>query len=255
MPKLNAILAVEKGRRTELHTLITNLHKVTQQPALLTGHHKRYTPRKEDGEAFPDDQQVVQLTHEAAVKDISGALKSLLDTVATKDWTNCEARADVVVDGKVFLPQVPVTFLLFLEKELHDLQTFVEKMVELDPAERWTFDPSSGLHQSEPVQTQKTKKEQRPIVLYHATEHHPAQTQLITEDVVIGHWTTTKYSGAIPRPKKRALLDRIVKLEEAVKFARERANARDAVEVNVGRRILDFVFEGAQAEGAVTREG
>jgi len=101
-PKLNAILAVEKGRRTELHTLITNLHKVTQQPALLTGHHKRYTARKEDGEAFPDDQQVVQLTHEAAVRDISGALKSLLDTVATKDWTNCEARADVMVDGKVF---------------------------------------------------------------------------------------------------------------------------------------------------------
>lgn len=254
MPKLNAILAVEKGRRTELHTLITGLHKATQQPALMTGHHKKYTPRKEDGESFPDDTQVVQLTYETAIKDISGALVGLLDTVATKDFTNCEARADVVVDGKVFLPQVPVTFLLFLEKELHDLRTFVEKLVELDPAERWSYDPSSGLHQSEPVQTQKTKKEQRPIVLYHATEHHPAQTQLITEDVVIGHWTTKKYSGAIPRPKKRALLDRIVKLEEAVKFARERANAIDAVEVDVGRRILDFVFEGAQAEGPIGRK-
>lgn len=253
MPKLNAILAVEKGRRTELHTLITSLHRATQQASLMTGHHKKFTPRREDGEAFPDDSQVVQLTYEAAIKDITGALVSLLDTVATKDWTNCEARADVVVDGKVFLPQVPVTFLLFLEKELHDLRTFVEKMVELDPAERWSYDAGTGLHQSEPVQTQKTKKEQRPIVLYHATEHHPAQTQLITEDVVVGHWTTVKRSGAIPRPRKRALLERITKLEEAVKFARERANSIDAIEINAGRRILEFIFEGAQAEGPVKK--
>ena len=253
MPKLNAILAVEKGRRTDLHTLITSLHKSTQQPALMTGHHKKFTPRREDGETYPDDTQVVQLTYEAAIKDITGALVSLLDTVATKDWSNCDAKADVVVDGRVFLPQVPVTYLLFLEKELHDLRTFVEKMVELDPAERWTYDPSTGLFQSEPVQTQKTKKEQRPIVLYHATEHHPAQTQLITEDVVIGHWTTTKSSGAIPRPRKKALLERITKLEEAVKFARERANSSEATEINAGRRILDFIFEGTQAEGPVVK--
>ena len=103
------------------------------------------------------------------------------------------------------------------------------------------------------MQTQKTKKEQRPIVLYHATEHHPAQTQLITEDVVIGHWTTTKWSGAIPRPRKRALLERIVKLEEAVKFARERANSIDATEAHAGRRILDFIFEGTQAEGPLRK--
>lgn len=253
MPKLSAILAVEKGRRTELHTLITSLHKATQQPSLMTGHHKKFTPRREDGETFPDDSQVVQLTYEAAIKDISGALQKLLDTVAIKDWSNCKARADVVVDGKVFLPEVPVTYLLFLEKELHDLRTFVEKMVELDPAERWSYDSGTGLHQSDPVQTQKTKKEQRPIVLYHATEHHPAQTQLITEDVVVGHWTTIKRSGAIPRPRKKALLDRIMKLEEAVKFARERANSIEAVEVSAGRRILDFIFEGTEAEGPIAK--
>jgi len=100
MTKLNAILAVEKGRRTDLHTLITSLHKSTQQPALMTGHHKKFTPRREEGETFPDDTQVVQLTHESAIKDITGALVKLLDTVATKDWSNCVARADVVLDGK-----------------------------------------------------------------------------------------------------------------------------------------------------------
>ena len=100
-----------------------------------------------------------------------------------------------------------------------------------------------GLFRSEPVKTSKTKKTQRPIVLYDATEHHPAQTQIITDDVVIGHWTTTKFSGAIPRPKKRVLLERIRKLEEAVKFAREQANSMEADEKKVGQKVLDFIFK------------
>jgi hypothetical protein len=244
MPKLSAILAIEKGRRTDHHTIITDLHKRTQAVALMTGHHKKYDPKKEDGETFPADRQTVQLRADDALTQVQATLMSLFDTVATKDWSNCEAKADIVLDGKVFLPKVPVTFLLFLEKELHDLKTFVEKMVELDPSERWTLDAGSGLFQSEPVQTQKTKKEQRPIVLYHATEHHPAQTQLITEDVVIGTWTTTKFSGALPRSTKLEILGRISKLEEAVKFAREQANSIQAVETNPGSQILGFIFKG-----------
>jgi len=83
---------------------------------------------------------------------------------------------------------------------------------------------------------------QKGIVLYDATEHHPAQTQLITEDVVVGHWTTTKFSGAIPRPRKKVLLERIRQLADAVKFAREQANSIEADDQKVGRKVLDFIF-------------
>lgn len=244
MPKLSAVLAIEKGRRTDHHNIISALHKSTQQPALMTGHHKKYDPKKEEGETFPPDRQTVQLRAEDALAQVQATLVNLFDTVATKDWSNCEAKADINLDGQVFLPKVPVTFLLFLEKELHDLRTFVEKMVELDPSETWTYDSSTGLFQSAPVQTQKTKKEQRPIVLYHATEHHPAQTQLITEDVVIGTWTTTKFSGALPRQTKLQILERITKLEEAVKFAREQANSIQAIETNPGAKVLGYIFKG-----------
>ena len=79
-------------------------------------------------------------------------------------------------------------------------------------------------------------------MLYDATPEHPAQTQLITEDVVIGHWTTTYFSGAIPRPKKRRFLERITELQEAVKFAREQANSQEADEQRVGRKLLTHVF-------------
>lgn len=245
MPKLNQILAIEKNKKTQLHKEITELHHATQKPPLLNGHHKVFTAREEDGESFPDDVQKVQHLHHEVIDQVCDRLAVLMDVTASKDWTNCNAKADLVVNGEPFLEQVPVPYLLFLEKELHDLHTFVEKICELDPGETWTLDPNSGQYRSEPVKTSKTKKLQKPIVLYDATPDHPAQTQLITEDVVIGHWTTTKFSGAIPRPRKKMLLERISLLEDAAKFAREQANSIEATEPKVGRKILDFIFKSA----------
>lgn len=243
MPKINQILAVEKNKRTVLHKEITELHRQTQQPALMTGHQKTFVPKEEDDETYPPEERKVQILHQDALDDVSDRLASLMDVTATKDWSNCKARADVVVGGEVFLKEVPVTYCLFLEKELTDLQTFVSKMVELDPAQNWTYDANSGQYRSDSTTTHKTKKLQKPIVLYDATPEHPAQTQLITEDVVIGHWTTTHFSGAIPRPKKRHLLERIQELHDAVKFAREQANSLEAEEPRIGKKILGYIFK------------
>jgi len=245
MPKLNQILAIEKGKKTLLHQEITDLHKATQKPQLLTGHQKTFVPKEEDGESFPDDRQHVQHRATEVIDQVAERLTALMDVTATKDWANTSARADVQIGGETFLEDVPVTYLLFLEKELKDLHTFVTKVVELDPAEVWTLDANSGLFRSEPVKTGKTKKTQRAIVKYDATDHHPAQTEMITEDVVIGHWTTIKFSGALPRPEKKAMLERIRVLQDAVKFAREHANSMEVTDQKVGRKVLDYLFKNA----------
>jgi hypothetical protein len=243
MPKLNQILAIEKGKKTTLHNEITALHKATQKTQLVTGHHKTFVPKDEDGETFPDERQHVQHRAQEVIKQVTERLTTLMDVTATKDWANTSARADVMVNGEKFLENVPVTYLLFLEKELNDLHTFVSKIVELDGAEQWTADPNTGLFRSEPVKTHKTKKLQRPIVLYAATTEHPAQTQLITEDVVIGHWTTVKFSGALPGSEKKRMLEKIRTLQDAVKFAREQANSMEVTEQKVGAKVLSFIFE------------
>ncbi len=242
MAKLNQILAIEKGKKTQLHKEITELHRATQKNQLMTGHHKTFASKEEGGETFPDDRQHVQHRASEVIEQVSERLSTLMDVTATKDWANCSARADVVVDGDVFLSDVPVTYLLFLVKELADLHTFVSKVVELDPAEQWTLDPNSGLFRSEPVTTHKTKNVQRAVVLYDATEHHPAHTQMITDDVVIGHWTTVKFSGALPRPAKKRMLDRIANLQDAVKFARVKANSMEADDQRMGAKVLKYVF-------------
>ena len=83
---------------------------------------------------------------------------------------------------------------------------------------------------------------QRPVVLYDATEHHPAQTQLISEDVTIGHWETTYRSGALPVPRKEALLEKIDAVRNAVKRARSRANDQEVARREVGAALLSYIF-------------
>jgi hypothetical protein len=245
-PKLNQILAIEKGVKTHTYNLVTELHKATQKSALMNGFLKSYEPKNEDGETYPPESQRVQYEHVGVLRSITKSLTELFDVTATKDWTNCVAKADVVVDGKTLLSDVPATYLLFLEKQLSDLHTFVSKMVELDSNNAWVFDEATGLYKTPtPVTTQRTKKVQRAIVLYDATEHHPAQTQLISEDQVVGSWVTQKVSGAIPKTKKDRILERIDLLTKAVKFAREKANSIKVVELlgSAGDKVFSYLFD------------
>ena len=148
----------------------------------------------------------------------------------------------MVVDGKVLLSQVPATYLLFLEKQLVDMHTFIKKLPVLDPSEAWAHDASADCWATEPVQTTKTKKVPRNHVKSEATEKHPAQVEVYHEDVVVGNWRTIKFSSALPAKRVNELLARVEKLQEAVKFAREEANSLEVTEQKVGAKIFDYLF-------------
>src|SRR6478752_7224234 len=124
MPRLNQIIAVEKGIKTRSHTELTEAHHALQKPALLSGISRSYRPKDEEGEQLPPEATRVQAKAEEVIRKTADILVALFDVTATKDYTNCKARADVVVDGKTLLAGVPVTYLLFLEKQLVDLHTF-----------------------------------------------------------------------------------------------------------------------------------
>jgi hypothetical protein len=241
--RLNQILAVEKSVKSKAHSEITRLHNSCKKPGLFAGMTKVFEALEDAGEDFPPESQRVQMNATAVIKVAKRALAELFDVTATKDAGNQEAKADVVVDGKVLLEQIPATTLLFLEKQLTDLVTFAAKLPTLDPAFEWTFDEATNVWKTPPQRASRTKKTQRPIVLYDATEHHPAQTQLITEDVVVGHWTTIRHSGALPVAERDKFLERAEKLSRAVKVAREAANAQEVVRRHVGDKVLDYLFD------------
>jgi len=242
MPRLNQIIAIEKGTKGRSLQELTEAHHALQKPALLSGIARTYRPKDEEGEQFPPESTRVQMKSEEIIRQTVATLTKLFDVTATKDWTNCRARADIVVDGQTLLAQVPATYLLFLEKQLVDLVTFIRKLPVLDASESWTFDPTSDTWATEPVQTAKTKKIPRNHVKAEATDKHPAQVEVYYEDVVVGHWRTVKYSGALPAQRVNELLGRVEKLQQAVKFAREEANDADAEEQKVGERVLGYIF-------------
>jgi hypothetical protein len=242
MPKLNQIIAIEKSVKSQSLRELTDAHQVLQKPAMLAGIARTYRPKDEEGEQLPPEATKVQIKTEEVIHKTVDILTRLFDVTATKDWSNDKAKADVVVDGKVLLSQVPVTYLLFLEKQLVDLHTFVKKLPVLDAAETWTFDPSADCWATEPMQTVKTKKIPRNHVKAEATEHHPAQVEVYYEDVAVGYWRTVKFSGALPAKRVNELAERVEKLQQAVKFAREEANGIEVQDQKIGDKVFQYIF-------------
>jgi hypothetical protein len=243
MAKLNQIIAVEKGAKSRAFEELTAVYQMLEKTPLLSGISRVYTPRDEEGEVLPAESTRVQFTAQESLARASAALKELWEVTATKDWANCNAKADVVVDGRTLLEGVPVTYLLFLEKQLIDIHTFIKKLPVLDQAETWTPDDTqTGVYVTREIQTLRTKKVPRNHVKAEATKEHPAQVEMYNEDVVVGTWATRKFSGTLPSSQVRELRVRVEKLQAAVKYAREEANGADAPQVLDADEILQFIF-------------
>lgn len=245
MPRLSQIIAAEGGVKSRTFAELTEAHHKVQKAQLLSGLSRVYQPKDEEGEQLPSESVRVQVQADDVIEQTVASLTRLFDVVATKDFGNQTAGADIVVDGRVLVTNAPVTFLLFLEKQLTDLHTFVKKLPVLDNAESWEFDAQSGSWKTAPVRTLRSKKVLRNHVKAEATDRHPAQVDTFAEDVTVGYWTLTKFSGALPATRVAVLLDRVAQLQQAVKFAREEANSAEVTQKKVGDDLLQWLFSAS----------
>ncbi|WP_336081573.1 DUF7873 family protein [Nocardia sp. SSK8] len=242
MTKLNQIIAVEKGVKSGATRELADKQALLGKPTLLAGLARTYQPKDEEGEQLPPESTRVQVKSEQVLRDTAATLTRLFDVTATKDWANCEAKADVTVDGTTLLSAVPVSYLLFLDKQLTDLLAFVARLPVLDAAESWSFDDSSDTWRTDAVRTIRTRKVPRNHVKAEATDKHPAQVEVYYEDIAVGYWTTVKFSGALPARRVNELSARIDKLRRAVQFAREEANGAEIADRRVGEVVFDYLF-------------
>jgi hypothetical protein len=240
--KLNQIIAVEKGVKSKTYADISAAHHQVQKAALLSGIARAYQPKDDEGEQLPPESTRVQIKAEDVLTEAAATLTRLFDVTATKDWANCTAFADVVVDGVQLVKGAPVSYLLFLEKQLNDLHTFAAKLPTLDASESWHFDDAAGCWATDVVQTVRSKKIPRNHVKAEATQQHPAQVEVYFEDVAVGYWKTVKFSGALPATRVRELVERIEKVQAAVKYAREQANGTDVTDMKVGDKVFGYLF-------------
>ena len=242
-PKLCEIIAVVSGKKGEVDKAVTESYHKFQKGELFDGLSRTYRPRTEDGEQLPPEAKQPQLRAKDLVVEACSRWSELFDLTLTLDHGNCLARGDILSDdGKAIASDVPVSTLLFLEKQLANIHAFVNKLPTPDPAEVWKHDGAQDLLATAVRQTARTKKVQKPLVLFPATPEHPAQTQLVTEDIVAGDWSQTLFTSRIPASQKNEILDRVTKLQDAVKVARERANSIEVEKKKIGESVLSYVF-------------
>lgn len=243
-PKLNQLLAVERQTKTSTHEQVTAQYQIVQKEPLLSGISRTYRALDEDGEKFPAESTSVQVRVSQVLKTVSERMTDLFDITLARDTANCTARADLEVDGKTLLKDVPVTYLLWLEKQLTDIHSVIVKLPTLPQTEDWTYDASQDVFKSATVETAKTKKLPRAFVKAEATKEHPAQVEVVHDDRVTGYWSTTKFSGAIQKQRAQLLRDRAEKLLAATKFAREKANLVETQKVSAAAEIFGYLFAG-----------
>lgn len=244
MPTLAQILAIESGEKNKTEKEFTELHRKAEQPKLYDGRVRNYRPADENGVEEPDELQNVQLRAKEVLEEVAKLLVGSWNLTATKDWANAGmARADVKLEnGKLLIKDAPVTYLLWLEKKLNDIHTFIEKMPILDPSEVWKWSNEKNCYTTEQTWTNRTKKVMRNHQKAPATDKHPAQVEVYTEDVVIGRYQATKFSGALPAKEKEDLLQRARELKKAVLFARESANSTMVEKLNIAGPLFEYLL-------------
>lgn len=247
MTRISQIISVVGGVKNDVESQTSALERSVTQPELLSGISRSYRPRAEDGVQLPPQSTRVQITAEETLAKVESLLTRFLDVTRTLDEANAQARADVIIDGNVILNSVTTGHLLFLERELGKIQEFVAKIPVLDQATTWTTEGQDrGVSKTPPVETERTEKKPYNHVRVKAEVidgHLVAPVvDVMAHDEVVGYWSTVKFSGALEPRRKREILDRITMLREAVKYAREEANATDVIDVREGRAIFEWLL-------------
>lgn len=242
--KLNQLIAIITGGKTKTQKDITDLYKKVQKRDLFEGLTRKYEPKDEEGDRYPDEEKIINFKVSDMLVEAEDILSKLWDLVYTQDLANCEARADIKINDKVLLAAVPVTNLMYLEKQLTDLHSLISALPTLNPGEKWSFDSTLGYYAGEPKKTFKTKKVPKNHVKAEATKEHPAQVEVYHEDVVVGTWTTFNYCSAISLPVKNNILARLEEIRNAVKVAREEANMYELAKTQkISKYLFDYILD------------
>lgn len=256
---LHQVIAVERSAEADAKRALGEAARILAvggDSDPLTGlsrTHRSLDP--EQHPVLPPENRKVQAVTADLLASVQKAQARIFDVKLTRETGNAAARADVVVDGETILADVPPAYLLFLESRLAELiPGLIDKLPSLDPAEEWhdhTVDPvlRRGVWASAARETKSTTKLPQVQVLSpaqvidgHAFE---PKVQSYTTDQVTGYWTLVRYSGQLPAYVIQEIRERAVKLLEAVRVARERANTIEVENRKAGQVILGYVFGDA----------
>lgn len=191
--------------------------------------------------------------NKSVVASVVDTLKYSLDLWAKaenlqiqKNLGNTIGKADIVLNGKVILADMPIDEVMGLENRLTELRALFSLAPTLDASKVWEQDGNRGpgfWREKSPEVRTKTEKKIDAKVLYEATEHHPAQVKEFSYDEVVGSFETTAFSGALTSLQKAKLMTRIDELILAVKKARVECNQVEVPAQNAATALVAALLE------------
>lgn len=246
--KLHEVLAVEDSNKKAANKLIDESMRTLNKDSLFSGQVRKLEMfREEDKNSETTDYQELTTTVDENLDYLVKPVAAYWNTVGTKDATNQQAKAALIVEGKVLGENLPATFLLGLESKLAKLREVYMAIPTLEPGINWVHDDTDreGVFKTEHDTIQmKSVKDFDFRTVAAATVEHPAQVAKVERTLDIGRYVTSKYSGKMTPLEKANRLERIDTLLKAVKVARMRANNIDVEQVKIGEDLLKYINEG-----------
>lgn len=243
MTKLNQIIAIASGKKASCIAAVTEIYKTLQKVDLFNGIKRVYQSLDEEGEKLPPETKIIQQKVVNVLAEASNMFADMFDVIAIQEYANCKARADIKVGETVIAQNVPVTYLMFLEKQLDNIKSLISKVPVLSTDVNWTRSESDNtIYVADTIVTTRTKKLPKAFVKVPATDKFPAQAEIFNEDIIVGNWSKTDTSSAISIRERDAMLKKVDSLRDAVKIAREEANSVSVDKVEIGKAVTSFIF-------------
>lgn len=248
-PQLHEVLAVEPDLLKSMRKVIDEAkHTFKEKASHFVAWTKVYHSINEDDiENGRAENHEMTTTVDEKLDYISDFIVKAIDCTAQKEATNQKASAKLSI-GVATFDNVPATLLLNLEHRTKELRELLNTIPTLQPGVDWqedhTFNKDNVYKCHTPQETSRTKKTVRGVELSPATDRHPAQVEKVTEDVPIGKYVQTVWSGMITPAKKSRILGRLDEVEHAIKKARMRANTQAVAKLDIGRSLMDYIIKG-----------
>jgi len=244
---LHSLLAIENDRSKKKMEVLLSVNASFKKSDHFDGLTKVYTPFV-DGpgvDQIPPETKRVAFTVMEKLLSVKEAFANSFDITISKEMTNSSgnAMADLVFNGKNF-GSFSATALLAMEKEFLRLKEVFTTIPTLDETTDWKEETNSGrnIYVSPPETKFRTIKQNKVLVLSPATDKHPAQTQLVNEELQVGKYQTVYHSGRLPQKEKMAILKNLETSLIAIKEAKERANQTPALQVKRGEELFDHIL-------------
>jgi len=246
--KLHEILAVENTTKKKAGIILAETKKTFQEKKdHFDGLERVYHPLDDNGDMIAPEVKELVTTVGEKLDYTKKTLVSSIDVTLAKEATNSSgiAKAELKIGDNTF-GELSATSLLALEQNLTQVRDLFKTIPTLDPTKVWVpaDDRGEGIFRTNVEKKYRSVKKPTPMVMYEATKEHPAQVQILNEDVRVGHYEATYYSGRITPAKKAEILERVDTLISAVIKARCRANNVDVVDLKIGNKIFDYILKG-----------